>query len=245
MPKTLHTPAPDEIELNTILFPSVKIAEFTRFDPSSGVIKFRSTLPKGFETLFQTLGWEVPGDKTTMESLEGKLKGGHLLLSPKLNKETLKVKSTDGKVDTEADVDIEFGEIKDFQCLRLEIEGKKKKGFRRELRFKATFAAKATDSCANLEAYMERTDNAPGSLKVSYLPEPIQTTISHDESQSSLIDTEATEEEQQAAKEATDKKIADIRERIANPPAAGTLASAREMGAGKRKRLNEDAPAAN
>ena len=38
----------------------------------------------------------------------------------------------------DAQYDIAYISLSDFEMIRLEIEGKKKKGFRRELRFKAT-----------------------------------------------------------------------------------------------------------
>lgn len=151
--------------MNHISFPSVKIAEFGRVDPSSGWIKFQSSLPKGFEKLFDLMGWDVPGDKTMSEKLEGKLEGGHLILTAK-----------DKLI--EAEVDIEYVAMTDFSCLRLELEGRKGKGFRRELRFNVKF--KQQDACALLESYQFQSDNARGSLKVTYMIEPVQTELVSD-----------------------------------------------------------------
>jgi hypothetical protein len=158
---TVHTPG-DTPRMNHISFPSVKIAEFGRVDPSSGWIKFQSSLPKGFEKLFDLMGWDVPGDKTMSEKLEGKLEGGHLILTAK-----------DKLI--EAEVDIEYVAMTDFSCLRLELEGRKGKGFRRELRFNVKF--KQQDACALLESYQFQSDNARGSLKVTYMIEPVQTEL--------------------------------------------------------------------
>lgn len=157
-----------ENRTHSITFPSAKIAEFGRVDPASGWITFHCALPKGFEALFTLLGWDVPGDKTISESLEGKLEDGTLVLTSK-----------DKLID--AEVSIDFKTITAFACKRLELEGRKGKGFRRELRFKATF--KHVDGCALLEGYMMRCDNARGSLKVTYLEQPVQTEIPHDEEQ--------------------------------------------------------------
>lgn len=214
--KTVHLPTPEEVNTHqrSLTFPSAKIAEFGRVDPESGWIKFRCSLPKDIEKLFQVMGWDIPGEKTVSEDLEGKLKGGHLILTPKLDKdELLKVKSPDGKVNTDAEVDIEFEDISSFKCLRLELEGRKGKGFRRELRFEAKF--KCEDGAANLESYMMRTSNARGSLKVTYYTEPVQTEIKLDDEQITFDDKAS--------------KMADAAE-------VGTLASARQMGE-KRGRL--------
>lgn len=145
--------------MNHITFPSVKIAEFGRVDPSSGWIKFHSSLPKGFEKLFALMGWDAPGDKTMSQKLEGKLEGGHLILTAK-----------DKLV--EAEVDVAYLSITDFQCLRLELEGRKGKGFRRELRFQVKFVEEG--AAAKLEAYQFECDNARGGLKVTYLIEQVQ-----------------------------------------------------------------------
>lgn len=195
--------------MGTINFPGVKIAEFGRSAPDAGYIKFHSTLPKGFEKLFELMGWDIPGNKTSLEKLDGKLEGGHLILT-----------SRDKIID--AEVDIEFSSIKDFACHRFELEGKKGKGFRRELRFTAAF--KCEDGAANLESYMMRTDNAKGSLKVTYLLEPVQTEMSleGEEEQIEIPEVTATEEQNEPSVD------------LGN----STLASARQVGA-KRGRLSE------
>lgn len=196
--------------MNYITFPSVKIAEFGRVDPSSGWIKFQSSLPKGFEKLFDLMGWDVPGDKTMSEKLEGKLEGGHLILTAK-----------DKLV--EAEVDIEYISITDFSCLRLELEGRKGKGFRRELRFNVKF--KQQDACALLEGYQFASDNARGSLKVNYLVEPVQTSLVPD-------DVEAPIESPMFV-----EQVEEIKQKLESK----TLASAREMGS-RRVRVSDETP---
>src|ERR1041384_134281 len=126
-----------------------------RVDPQSASANFRCNLtPKNLDVLFQHMGWQVPGDSASLEKLDGKLRGGHFILTAKIDDELrLKLKSKNGEVDMDAEVDLEYSEISDFQCHRFEIEGRKKKGFRRELRFKATFPPKCPDALANLENY--------------------------------------------------------------------------------------------
>lgn len=144
-----------------ITFPSAKIAEFGRVDPASGWIKFQCALnDKSLATLFGHMGWDQPGELTQLEKLDGKLVGGNLILTSK-----------DKLVDAEVEVD--FKAINSFACHRFELEGRKKKGFRRELRFSASF--EDVEACAKLESYMTQCDNARGSLKVTYYPAPEQT----------------------------------------------------------------------
>lgn len=183
--KTIHTPPADEVAMNTITFPQAKLSEFGRVDAASGWIKFRCSLPKGYEKLFELMDWQVPDTKTMLEKLEGTLKGGHLILT---SKEKL----------VDAEVDIEFDTIKDFACLRLELEGRKKKGFRRELRFSATY--KCPDGAANLENYMMRVPDAIGSLKVTYLKEAVQEEMELQDQQANLIPegVHATDEQRKA-----------------------------------------------
>jgi hypothetical protein len=169
MAKTRQVRAVDNSAAHTITFGGAKIAEFGRVDPASGWVKFHCSLGNGLEKLFKGMGWNPPGDKTMSEKLEGKLKGGHLILTA--NGKIQTQKNADG-VPQDAEVDIEYIDIKGFECHRFEIEGHKKKGFRRELRFTVTF--QCGDGAANLENYMMRYDNARGSLRVSHFPEAIQ-----------------------------------------------------------------------
>lgn len=223
--RTVHTPEPDSSQIGKIQFHSVKLAEFGRVDTASGWMKFQCPMSaKSMDVLFPHMGWDIPGDKSSLEKLDGKLKGGHFILTAKADDEKLKVKSQDGSVNLEMEIDIEFGEITDFQCVRLELEGRKKKGFRRELRFKATFAEKCEDAAANLEAYMMRSGNSRGTLKVTYFVDPEQITMSHDESQSSLVPDDVTATGEQAA------AVAEL--------GGNTLASARQAGE-KRSRLSD------
>lgn len=155
--KTINTP--DTPEMLNITFTGARISEFGRVDSSSGWIKFHCQLGSTLNGTFAKMGWDIPGSKTKSEKLEGKLNGGRLAL---ISKEKL----------VDAELDMEYVTISDFECLRLELEQKKGKCFRRELRFNVTF--KAMDGAALLESYQNRSDNARGALKVSYLKEAEQ-----------------------------------------------------------------------
>jgi hypothetical protein len=67
----------------SINFAGAQIAEFGRVDPASGWIKFRCSLGGGLDALFAKMGWDVPGEKTAMEKLDGKLSGGNFILTAK------------------------------------------------------------------------------------------------------------------------------------------------------------------
>ncbi len=109
-----------------------------------------------------------------MEKLDGVLKGGKLILTSK-----------DKLVD--AEVDLGFIKLTGFSVNRFELEGRKGKGFRRELRFKVTFESE--DGCSRLESYMMACDNARGSLQVQYFQQAEQIEIA---------DVQQTDEQRQA-----------------------------------------------
>jgi hypothetical protein len=175
--------------MEKIRFEGAKMSQFGREDKAAAWVVFHCSLgavdSRGFQGLFKRMGWSVPGEKVSMEKLDGSLSGGHFILT-----------SQNKLVD--AEVEIAFGKMGGFSVHRFELEGKKKKGFRRELRFKSTFELE--DGCALLESYMMRSDNARGTLQVTYLKEPVQTTID-DSAQLSIPDVEATEEQKAAARE--------------------------------------------
>lgn len=152
------TPAIKPVPMNTITFSSTRIAEFGRDGETKGWIKFHSSMERYSEELFSKLGWEIPEEHCSLKRFDAVFRGGNLILSSR------------GKL-IDADVDIEFKELKSFECHRVD-KGKKK---RRELRFFATFDCE--DGAANLESYMIRTDNARGSLRVQYVKDPKQTKI--------------------------------------------------------------------
>ena len=132
-------------------------------------------LGKGFENLFEMQGWQIPGDKTTLQGLEGKLTDGHFILS-----------SRDKLIP--AEVDLKFKSVTGFQLLRLELEGRKGKGFRRELRFTVTF--EEVDGCAKLESFMMKAPGSSGSLKITYLREAVQMALAEPVEETPMTDEE-------------------------------------------------------
>jgi hypothetical protein len=183
MSKTLHTP--ETPRLGELILPQTKLAEFRRVDAESATAKFHTLLAnKSIPKLFKHLDWQLPGETSSLDSFDTKLAGGNFILTAEQD-DTMEAKSRNGKVNTRAEVDIEYVQASSFQVLRMEIEGRKGKGFRRELRLAVKF--KQDDGCALLEAYMMTTGQRRGTLRLRYLPEPVQAVI------------EATDEQRQAA----------------------------------------------
>ena len=174
MAKTKTVRATDNGAAVHINFSTAEIAEFGRVDATSGWIKWKVALGKDMPKLFEHMGWALPGDATTQESFEKKLTGGNFILTAK-----------DKLADME--VDIAYQSAKSFTCFRFELKGRKKKGFRRELRFTMSF--EEADAAAKLESYMQ-TVGAEGALRVTYYPEAIQDELdlSSDEARQAVLE---------------------------------------------------------
>lgn len=186
-PKTVHTPEPER--LNSINFAGAQVYDVKRSGAEGGSFKFRVGAGSGLAQVCKRMGWEMPGEKTTVEKFEGRFIGGHVVLQ-----------SQDKLVD--AEVDIEYVEISGFELHRLEVEGKrngrKTKTFRRELRFSGGF--KCVDGAANFESYMVRTNNAKGVLRVTYMKEEVQADLPlADDKQASIPDDVMATDEQREA----------------------------------------------
>ncbi len=177
-----------EPALASITFGNAQIARFTRVSTELGWIKWRCLISKGYEKVFSEMGWELPSARTRIQDLDGSLEGGYFVLTP--SRAALSLRSQDRTVDTDAEVNIEYVAMTSFKCCRVPNEDPSKPGTRLELRFISTF--KCADGAANLEAYMTRTGNARGSLRVAYLRPPEQVVIP---------DIEATNEQRQAVLE--------------------------------------------
>jgi hypothetical protein len=158
---TVHTEA-EPIKLLKIVFQRARIAEVKLSDASTGFFKFHVKIggPSILSALCKKMSWQVPDIKTTKQGLEGKLQGGHFTLL------------CDTNIGQPFEIEIPFKIINGFEILRLELEAKKGKGFRRELRFSGTFDS--PEGAATFESYMNRTANAEGTLTVSYLKEATQ-----------------------------------------------------------------------
>ncbi len=170
---TVHTPEPER--LLKIVFSRARIAEVKLSDASTGSFKFHVKMgpAKQLQALCNKMGWQVPDDKTTEQGLEGKLEGGSFSLL------------CDTNVGKDVEIEMPFKAINGFKMLRLELEQKKGKGFRRELRFNGTFDY--PEGAATFESYMNRTANTEGTLTVSYLKENVQSTIELTEAQQATL----------------------------------------------------------
>jgi hypothetical protein len=198
-----------------MIFGMAQIDSCGRGDPAKATLKFCCGLGKNFEALFARMKWQVPADRIGMQKLDGKLSGSFVL------------RAEDKLV--QAELSLDFKEMSSFQCLRLELERKKGKGFRRELRFNVV--TEEEDALAKIEAYMQACNNSRGSLQVDYIVEPEQTTIPDDTKQTSMELAASEGADDPAEKDAVKEIIEGSK---------GSLASAREMQAGKRKRLGDD-----
>jgi hypothetical protein len=196
-PRTITPVEPLHVEALT--FSHARIVEFGQVDSSSKWIKFACQVGKGYEELFAAMKWQTPSKTTMVQGLEGVLKTGSITLTPALDEDAkIKAKSKNGKLNTTAEFAVEYDKISSFQCVRRELEGRKGKGFRRILNFTVTHHAEC--GCAELEVYQLATDNARGSLRVTYTVEAEQEPIPTTDGQQSLIPDAvmASEEQRQA-----------------------------------------------
>jgi hypothetical protein len=156
--ETIHTP--DEPKLLKISFGGCRINSVTLSDAATGSFSFHCKVGNGkpLETLCRRMKWQVPEEHTPEIKLDGKLEGGTL---------TLLCETTLGK---NVEIKLPYKVMKDFRIVRLELLAKKKKGFRRELRFSGTFDD--AEGAATFESYMNRTNNADGHLTITYLKDP-------------------------------------------------------------------------
>lgn len=80
--------------------------------------------------------------------------------------------------------ELEISRANKFSVVRLELDGKRGKGHRQELRFTVTFADK--NGCRKLEQYMTIIGEGKGRLSISYTKQEV------------LPEVEATEDQRQA-----------------------------------------------
>lgn len=137
---------------NVINFTGAQLLEFSR-NPKGGVAKFSADYTA---SVVKAMGWsaELPESALSIK-LDGDIAAIEITLTPK-DKQVSK---------HEASIDVT--NLSTFSVVRLETERSRGKGHRHELRFSASFVA--PDSCAILEAYMQRLGDMKGTLKVSYV----------------------------------------------------------------------------
>ena len=133
-----------------LVFPTVELESFGR-DREGGTAKFKSTLSGD---VMSAMGWVEMPECATGADLEGELAVRTFELTPK--DEGLKRHRTE----------IEVHKVGKFKTVRLELEGKKGKGHRTELRFTVWFAD--TTGARKLEEYILTAGKSK--LVLSYEP---------------------------------------------------------------------------
>ncbi len=174
MAKSIHTQA-EPTRLLKIIFQAARFTELRRVDAANASFKIvvKCGTGKTLEALCSKMSWQLPDDHTTLQQLEGKLHGGHFV-----------IRVNDKLSDAEW-IELPFKTINGFAIHRLEIEGRKGKGFRRELRFNGV--TEDPEACASIESYMNRIGTSTGELTVSYLKEEIQPDLPLTEAQQATL----------------------------------------------------------
>lgn len=140
-----------------LTFPTVQLLGYSR-KSTGGVAQFSSSITAQIEKAMQ---WNDIPECATGASLEGELASSLVMLTPK-DKELEK-----------HSVDLDCTKVCSFELVRLELEGKKGKGYRQELRFKVHF--NDVKGGRKLEEYLLTCGK--GQLVVSYTKQPVQETI--------------------------------------------------------------------
>jgi hypothetical protein len=177
MAKTTTINTPEAARLLKVTFHASRFAEVKRVDAASGSFKIvvKAGTGKPLEALCKRMAWQVPDEHTVLQNLEGKFLGGSLVM-----------RCNDKLVDAEAE--LPYKSITGFAIHRLELEGRKGKGFRRELRFNGTFDYQ--EGCAVIESYMNRIGSATGELTITYLKEEVQPDLPLTEAQQAVLEND-------------------------------------------------------
>jgi len=172
MAKTIHTPEPER--LLKIVFQAARFSEIRRVDAANASFKIvvKCGTGKTLEALCKKMSWQLPDDHTTLQQLEGTLHGGSFVM--RVNDKL-----------SDAEVELPFKSMNAFAIHRLEIEGRKGKGFRRELRFNGV--TEDETACASIESYMGRIGTSTGELTVGYLKEEVQPELPLTEAQQATL----------------------------------------------------------
>jgi hypothetical protein len=156
---TVHTRESER--LLKIRFQAARFSEVRRVDAGSATFKIvvKCGTGKNLEELCRRMNWQVPNEHTTLQQLEGKFNGGSFVI--RVNDKL-----------SDAECELAYKTINAFAIHRLEIEGRKGKGFRRELRFNGS--TEDPEACAAIESYMGRIGTSTGEMTVSFLKEEVQ-----------------------------------------------------------------------
>lgn len=147
-----------------------------------GISRNGQTSTAKFACLFdaaviKAMEWEDVADKITSAKLEGELNATHLELVP--NEKELRSHA----------IDLDISQTSGFQAIRLELDGLKGKGHKKELRF--TVTSVSDTAMQTLEGYIVAMGEGKGRLNISY------------EKQAQL-EYEATDEQREATSEEND-----------------------------------------
>ncbi len=135
-----------------ISFTSARLLSFSR-KPTGGVAKFAASWN---QKVADAMKWVDPPECLTGASLEGDLAAELCELIP-----------TESGMKKHA-LELKIQRVHDFKTVRLELEGKKGKGHRTELRFDVAFTD--TAGAKKLEQYIQTMgDDCKGTLSVSYV----------------------------------------------------------------------------
>ncbi len=135
-----------------ISFTSARLLSFSR-KPAGGVAKFAASWN---QKVADAMNWSEVPECMTGATLEGDLSG-----------ETCELTPSQGELRKHA-IELKINRVHSFQTVRLELEGKKGKGHRTELRFDVAFTD--TSGARKLENYIQTLgDEGKGTLSVSYV----------------------------------------------------------------------------
>ena len=133
-----------------IVFTSAVLESFAR-KPEGGTAQFTSSWNKNVAS---ALGWVDMPDCLSGANLDGDLAASSMELKPSDKELARHV------------IELDITRVYKFEAVRQELEGKRGKGHRIEVRFKVAFTAPGV--CEMLESYMLTIGSGKGSLTVSY-----------------------------------------------------------------------------
>lgn len=134
-----------------ITFTSAVLESFSR-SSKGGHAQFTASWN---QNVAKALGWTELPDCLSGANLDGDLAASSMELRPS------------DKQLSKHGIELDITRVHKFEAVRLELEGKRGKGHRIEIRFKVAFAAPGT--CEQLETYLLTIGEGKGSLTVSYV----------------------------------------------------------------------------
>lgn len=134
-----------------ITFPSAVLLAFGRKFNAGGKASFSSSIT---DAQRKAMNWDEIPECANGANLDGDLQASVLTLTPK-----------DKELQRNA-IELSISRVRNFQVVRLELEGKRDKGHRQELRFSVEFGD--DKGARKLEEYMLTVGEGKSTLAVSY-----------------------------------------------------------------------------